>query len=298
MTQPVTLVITSGASDPSLSALPRCLPPALSAPRSSWTPRPWVSQAYSHGQLPAQMTVGTSGKHLCNCSLLERHFRCLWAVLCGDGSPKGLGLHRNGCAWLAKAVTAGDQEETPPPTPQPCAPSVSMVLLSDDPKGCEHGVLTSQSSPSQSPWCQVSQLDGSPEAPCHHFLFFQETTCPLAGFVQPHCRWWIWRMIKIVAGWLLNRDYINTMLTFQDWQAFCREEGHLFPSPMHITEPSYLLSTYWGLETMKMCFTSESLWRVSLSRNLISGWLSCSKEYNMRNLSILNDLKCKLNKKT
>ena len=186
----------------------------------------------------------------------------------------------------------------PPPTPQPCAPSVSMVLLSDDPKGCEHGVLTSQSSPSQSPWCQVSQLDGSPEAPCHHFLFFQETTCPLAGFVQPHCRWWIWRMIKIVAGWLLNRDYINTMLTFQDWQAFCREEGHLFPSPMHITEPSYLLSTYWGLETMKMCFTSESLWRVSLSRNLISGWLSCSKEYNMRNLSILNDLKCKLNKKT
>lgn len=202
MTQPVTLAITSGASDPSLSALPRCLPPAPSAPHSSWTPRPWVSQACSHGHvgLPSGQ-CGTSGKHVCNCSLLERYFWCLWAALCGDGSPRGLGLHRNGCAWPAEAVTAGDQGDPPP---QPCAPSVSMVLLSDDPKGCEHGELTSQGSPSQSPWCQVSQPDGSPEAPCRHFLFFQETTCPLAGFVQPHCRWWIWRIIKVVAGWLLN----------------------------------------------------------------------------------------------
>ena len=60
----------------------------------------------------------------------------------------------------------------PPPTPQPCAPSVSMVLLSDDPKGCEHGALTSQSSPSQSPDARSASWMGPQR---HHVITFSSS---------------------------------------------------------------------------------------------------------------------------
>lgn len=127
--RPVTLETTSGASDPSSSALPRCSPPAPSAPRFSWTPRPWVSQACSRGKWPAQLMVWNFREaHLC-CGLFERHSQCLRAALCCSMSPRGLGRHRNDSAWpaQARAVTAGNQEEDPL-----CAPFAALSLLSDD----------------------------------------------------------------------------------------------------------------------------------------------------------------------
>lgn len=142
MMQPVTLVITSGM-DPSLSALPRCLPPAPSA---------HALRGCRAVSIPGLLLwVNGLPSWQCRTSETRVQLHSCWKNTSGvgrccvvSGSPE---------AWVCTGIFVRGQLRRPAGDQGGPPPICVMVLLSDDPKGCEHGELTSQSSLASPPWC-------------------------------------------------------------------------------------------------------------------------------------------------